>query len=378
MAHNEYKSHMIISQPIIFNNRNEAPLHVACTIEAFEPSLKELFFIRNPHWKKEMADAQKALAEFLNHHGLNDIWIYFPWSDTLVHTVPEDIYFVLRTARNRNIISEAEQTNYRNISVGIAGLSVGSAILSALVISGGPKRLKLADFDEIEISNLNRIRASLLDVGMNKTTVAARNLWEIDPFAELTLFDSGVSRKTIKDFILTNPRLDVFMDEMDSLDLKIMSRLVCREEKIPVLMATDNGDSIILDIERFDQEPKRPLFHGLIGDMDADDLKNLAYKDWLKLATKIVGPEYLTERMQDSLLEIGKSLPAVPQLGTSAAVAGSAIAYAIRRIANRQDLPSGRYTVGFEEKLIPHYNDPDAVEKRREKTNKFISNFAKK
>ena len=101
-------------------------------------------------------------------------------------------------------------------------------------------------------------------------------------------------------------------------------------------MATDNGNSVILDVERFDQEPNRAIFHGLVGEMRATDVENLSYKDWLQLATKIVGAEYLTERMQDSLVEIGHAISAVPQLGTTAAIAGSSVAYVIRRIANRQ------------------------------------------
>ena len=58
-------------------------------------------------------------------------------------------------------------------------------------------------------------------------------------------------------------------------------------------MATDNGDNIILDVERFDLEPERPILHGLIGDVKPDDFKTMNYEEWLKLATKIVGFENL-------------------------------------------------------------------------------------
>jgi len=67
--------------------------------------------------------------------------------------------------------------------------------------------------------------------------------------------------------------------------------------------------------------------------------------------------------MQDSLLEIGRLIAAVPQLGSTASIAGSAIAFAARRIANNQEMPSGRYIFSLEEKLIPNYSDPAENEK---------------
>lgn len=369
-----------MQKPIIFKSREEAPGN-AIFVDAFSGSLEELFFIEHPNLKKQMPEAKAPLEECLKNYAVAPIWIYFPWKNTLVKSLPEDLYFKLRTSRNRNIIKEDEQKKYRDIIVGIAGLSVGSGVVSALVITGGPKIMKIADFDVLEVTNLNRIRASLLDVGSNKTEIASRQVWELDPFAELFLYDQGLSPANLEEFVLggeNSPRLDTFVDEMDSLDLKVRSRLICRKNKIPVLMATDNGDSIILDVERFDLEPDRQIFHGLVGDMREDDLKNLDFKKWLELATKIVGPTYLTERMQDSLLEMGKSVAAVPQLGSTAAVAGGAISFVARRIANGESMPSGRYGVGFEEKLISGYLDPEAVMAREAETKDFISKFGKK
>jgi len=344
-------------------------------IENLNSALEELFFIEHPQYKKRTPDITGMVDEFIASHRDDDCFIYYPSRNRTIHTVTEELYFRLRTSRNRNIVVQDEQLKFRDLVVGIAGLSVGSAILEAIAISGGPKRIKIADFDTVEVTNLNRIRAGLPDVGLNKTHVAAENVWELDPFAELTLFDQGISRDTIDSFIAGTPRLNVFIDEMDSLDLKIIGRMICRANKIPVLMATDNGDGVILDVERFDLEPERKLFHGLIPEMDVEALKNLSFKEWLRLATQIVGPEYLTESMQDSLLQIGKTIPAVPQLGASASIAGSAMCFALRKIANGEDMPSGRYTINLEEKLISHYLDPDMVDARKKKTEMFLKSF---
>ena len=361
-------------KPQIFASKEEVPAG-ATFVDALNGSLSELFFIEHPHFKKPMPEAQEALKSYMESVDIPGVWVYYPHHNVAIHTLPEELYFKLRTARNKNIIKEAEQLAYRNSKVGVAGLSVGSAILSALVISGGPKSIKLADFDTVEVSNLNRIKATLPDLGKNKADVAARNLWELDPFAELEIWDKGVNKENITDFI---SGLDIFIDEMDSIDVKILSRLIAKEKKIPVLMATDNGDSIILDVERFDLEPDREIFHGLVGHFAEEDLTNLDFKQWLKLATQIVGPEYLTERMQESLLVMGKEIPSVPQLGTTANIAGSAMAFVVRRIANGLPMPSGRYTLGCEEAFIPDYDSEENKAAREQKTKEFLENFGKR
>lgn len=368
---------MLDLKPVIFQKKEEVPPG-ATIIEAFEGAIRELFYVENPKYKgKKTPEVELEISSFLEKFAKKDSWIYYPAVKAAVHTVNEDLYFKLRTTRNRNIITAEEQKKYRDVKVGVAGLSVGSAAISALVMSGGPKVIKISDFDVIEISNLNRIKASLLDVGKNKISVAAEGIWALDPFAELHLYSEGINRENIKDFILGEPKLDIMVDEMDSLDIKVLIRFICKENKIPVLMATDNGDGVILDIERFDLEPDREIFHGLIGNIHEEELNNLDFRKWLSLATKIVGPEYLTERMQDSLLEIGKSVSAVPQLGPTASLAGAAIAFSVRQIANKSDLPSGRYLFGLEEELIPKYNEPDSVEKRKMKANQFKETFGK-
>lgn len=363
---------ILISQEEVSDFKKEKK--VFSEIDAFSGAIEELFFINNPKYKKKDQEVSELFSNFIANTDIKPVFIYYPWKFLLVKTVPEDIYFELRTARNRYIIDNQEQQAYRNSRIGIAGLSVGSAVLSSIVSSGGCKRIKIADFDVAEITNLNRMRAKLTDIGENKTYIAAREVWELDPYSELELWDQGINKDTIDDFI-KKPKVDVFIDEMDSLDLKISARFVCKEAGIPVLMATDNGDGIILDVERYDIDENQQIFNGLLGDVTPKDFENLDYKMWLQLATKIVGPFYLTERMQDSLSSIGKSIPSVPQLGTTANIAGAAISYSLRRILNNLDLPSGRYIVSLEEKILPGYMNETSIKNREDKTKLFIEKF---
>jgi hypothetical protein len=346
-------------------------------VDAFSSALEELFFIENPQYKKAQPGVIELLDKYLASCTIDPVFIFYPWKNTVVKTVPEDIYFTLRTARNRFIIKHEEQTAYRDLHVAIAGLSVGSAILSSIVVNGGCKKMKITDFDRTEITNLNRMRAKLTDIGQNKAFIAAKEVWELDPYAQLDIWSDGITKDTLKKFLL-DPKVDVFVDEMDSLDLKIAARFICREAGIPVLMATDNGDGIILDVERFDLDKTQEIFHGLLGSVTPKDFENIDYKMWLQLATKIVGPKYLTPRMQESLSVIGRDIPSVPQLGTAANIAGAAVSFCLRRISSKLPLESGRYTVSLEEKIIPKYMSEEMVKEREKNTELFISNFGKK
>ena len=60
--------------------------------------------------------------------------------------------------------------------------------------------MKLADNDILSLSNLNRFRAGLPDLGVNKAVLTARQIYEINPFAKLEVFDKGISPENIENF----------------------------------------------------------------------------------------------------------------------------------------------------------------------------------
>ena len=45
--------------------------------------------------------------------------------------------------------------------------------------------IRLADFDEIDLSNLNRVRTHLINIGINKAVIVAREIAEIDPYLKV-------------------------------------------------------------------------------------------------------------------------------------------------------------------------------------------------
>ena len=322
---------MAFTPPQFLSSESEIP-QGARRLDLLQSASRELFSLDHP---TETGGGSVEIA---------GRWVYFPWSHTALHIPHEAVYFRLRTARNQNLITNAEQESYRKSTVGIAGLSVGSAALYTIVATGGPKKLRIADPDTIDSTNLNRIRASLHHVGRNKAEVAAELVWELDPYADIEAWDKGIEHDTLEKFV---DGLDVVVDEMDNIEMKVLLRKACRALGIPVLMATDNGDGAILDIERYDQEPERPLFHGRA--QSILEVKGaLSREDFVQAASEIIDSSLFTERQNLSIQEVGKTLSGVAQLATGATISGAAIAYALRLIATKQPLPSGRYILSCE------------------------------
>jgi hypothetical protein len=319
--------------------------------DSYRDQLEELFLLRNPRFKFDK-NYQEPLAAFLkeqNPDGTADgNWFYFPWSNTLAHYLPEPVHFEMRTGRNKNLITADEQDRYYNSVVGIAGLSVGSHAALTIAMTGGAKTMKLADLDTLSGPNLNRVRAGIPQVGTNKAVLVARAILEINPYAHVSVYADGVNPDNIDSF-LSQPKLNVLIEEMDNPYFKFKIREEARSRGIATIMATDNGDGIIADVERFDLDQNYPLFHGLAEGLSAEGLKTMKPTDLPKIATAIAGGPLVVKRMMESLAEVGKTLYSWPQLGTAANLCGSALAYLTRQIiVNKDGVKSGRYQVSLE------------------------------
>jgi molybdopterin/thiamine biosynthesis adenylyltransferase len=273
-------------------------------------------------------------------------WVYYPWRRTLVGVLAPTGFHLLRTDRNRNKITTVEQARLGALRIGVVGLSVGHAIAHTLALEGLCGQLRLADFDTLELSNLNRIPATLLDLGVNKAVIAARRIAELDPYLEVAVVQDGLTPQNLPAFL---DGLDILVEECDSLDMKLLLRTGARERGIPVLMQTSDGG--LLDVERFDLEPDRALFHGLLGDLRPEQVSGLSTKDKVPHVLRILDAPALTARMAASMAEVGQSLSTWPQLGGDVALGGAMIAAAVRQLGLGRSLPSGRVRMDLEEHL---------------------------
>lgn len=341
---------------------------IKTTIDDYQEQQLELFGIKNPS-KVYTPSFKEAFSEYYNNlqktRPLHEdgIWVYFPWSSKLVHILHEDDFQSVRTARNKNLISHEEQEKFYNTCVAIGGLSVGSSVAFSLVLEGGAKHIKLADMDRLALSNTNRILMGVDNLGVLKVEMAARRMYEINPYMNIELYKDGIHPENIDEFF---KGVDIMIDELDNIAIKYLIREKAKEYKIPVLMATDNGDNAVIDVERYDIDNDITYFHGRMGDnLSYDSLLTLDKFGIGRIAAKCVGPENVTIKMQDSLLEMGKTIVSWPQLGGAAIINGIAIAYCIRKIANNQPLINNRALINLDEHFIPDYHGEDETKKRQ-------------
>lgn len=273
-------------------------------------------------------------------------WAYYPWRRTVVHIVGPRAYGRLRLDRNRNLISADEQRRLARLRVGVIGLSVGHAVAYHLAAQGLCGELRLTDFDELELPNLNRVPGTVFDLGVNKAVVAARRIAEIDPYLPIRVDLGGARSDSIYEFL---DGLDIVVEECDSLDAKVLVREAARARRIPVLMAT--ADRGLLDVERFDLDASRPILHGLVGNIDTAQLAGLSNKDKVPHVLRILDASQLSSRMAASLVEVGKTLTTWPQLAAEVVLGATVVADAVRRIGLDEPMPSGRVRVDVADTL---------------------------
>jgi molybdopterin/thiamine biosynthesis adenylyltransferase len=264
-------------------------------------------------------------------------WAFYPWSRRLVHVLPAPLHRELRLDRNRYAITVEEQEYLAGLVVAVAGLSVGRAVVSTMVHEGIAGELRLADFDVLELSNLNRVAGGVADVGVSKVVLAAREVAELDPYVRVVAFERGVEDDTIAGFV---DGADVIVDECDALEMKVALREHARAARRPVVMATSHRG--MLDVERFDLEPGRAPFHGLLGGVGSAQLRGLTTKQKVPYVLRILDAASLSDRMAASLVEVRESVTTWPQLASDVALGGAMVANAIRRIALGELTASGR------------------------------------
>ncbi len=332
--------------------------------------LRELVKSLNPSVRFEEKKLEEGIAKHLDGRRLIEYgcWVYYPWSRTLVHVLDAEEFACVRTDRNRNKITREEQAVLAKKKIGVIGLSVGQSVSVTMALERCFGEIRLADFDTLDLSNLNRIRTGTGNLGLNKAIVTAREIAEIDPYLNVICFTEGLTKENMDAFFTEGGKLDILVEECDSVDIKILARQKAKALRIPVVM--DMSDRGCLDVERFDLEPDRPLMHGWIDHLDLDAASQpMSAEEKVPYMLPITGVETLSPRMKASVIELGQTINTWPQLATSVVLGGALAGDAVRRIALDEFHASGRWFVDLEELVsdpptpIPHPSPaPEAFE----------------
>jgi len=161
-----------------------------------DPSLQ--FFDRFDEQRNELREIRPPVAQSILDEGQR--WVYYPWRRAVVRLLAPRAFSTLRLDRNRNKLTRAEQAAQRTLRIGVVGLSAGHVAAHVLAMEGLVGELRLADLDTIALSNLNRIPATVLELGVNKAVAAARRIGEIDPYLHVEVLSDGVQADNLDAF----------------------------------------------------------------------------------------------------------------------------------------------------------------------------------
>jgi molybdopterin/thiamine biosynthesis adenylyltransferase/nitroreductase len=312
--------------------------------------VKELIKIRFPEKTFSREElVERVNAHFRDHDALTfGVWIYYPWSNRLVHVLDKDEFIDVRTSRNQYKITPAERETLARKKIGVIGLSVGQSVSLTLAMERVCGEIRLADFDLLELTNLNRIRTGVHNLGIAKVYSVAREIAEIDPYIDVICFPEGLTEKNMDEFFLGGGKLDLVVEESDGFDIKILSRYKARELRVPVIM--EASDRCMVDVERFDLEPDRAILHGIVKELDVEKLKTLTTnEEKIPYMLDVLGFEKTSRRLRASMLEMKQTISTWPQLASAVTMGGGITADVSRRLLLGLFRSSGRYYVDVEQ-----------------------------
>ena len=78
----------------------------------------------------------------------------------------------------------------------MVGLSVGGEAAVTIAQEHLCGSMVLADFDALDLSNLNRLGAGFDDLGRSKAVIVARRIMKLDPYLDLTVLRRGLPTRT--------------------------------------------------------------------------------------------------------------------------------------------------------------------------------------
>ena len=322
----------------------------------------------NLEWEKYT----QKLFEIKGNYFDYGFYAYYAERNELVRYCPPFWHHVVSVASSsklladpKNSLSWAQIRNlFENTTIAVAGCSVGSNIIHNALMDLRPKNIKIADKSVYKMENINRVRlsyaemvksqaerTSVADLSLkNKAKVIAGQLYAIDPFLNVYIYDEGVDEKNIDSFLGQfgdEPKTDVVVEEVDDPRIKILIRQEARKRGLPVVMVTDIGSAVQLDVLRYDKDKNLSLSYGisdeeLISKMEKVYTEAGNRKAFFEFVDALIGTDYRQGELNE-IIEQRVEIPTstiIPQLGSTVAMAGAIAAECIARIKLGFDYPS--------------------------------------
>ncbi|MES2936631.1 MAG: ThiF family adenylyltransferase [Pseudomonadota bacterium] len=358
-----------LTEPTIFIPRNETSQSAALrrldqlksgatrVHDIYEEVLMELLLADRPQLKSAPDRVMEEFREFRNSYAngapeeLAGSWVLYD-DGALVHLLHSEDHYRVRTSRNIGLFTREEQARFGKSRVAVCGLSVGGSCVTTLSAEG-VRSFFITDFDQLALSNLNRVGSSLMNIGVDKTDIVAKKVWDIDPFARVDTEPRGFNRDSAARLFDPRNMPDVVVDAVDSMQAKIEMRQACREHGVPLVWLMDMGDGLVqIGTERYDLDRNYPPFHGQLQKMRERMGHDLSFAESL---LALLNNDRLPSRMADSFVKACNNQGAgISQLAGTVSICAGAIARTVRRILlNERVVPE--FFIDVDEKADPDY-----------------------
>lgn len=144
-----------------------------------------------------------------------------------------------RYSRQILLFSEDGQERLKKTGVFIAGAGGLGSVISLYMTAAGFGRIRIADCDSVDRSNLNRqILHKSGDLGRSKAGSALETLRDINPEVEVEALEERISPESI-DSLLRG--CDMIMDAMDNFPARYLLNSAALQRKIPLFHGAISG-----------------------------------------------------------------------------------------------------------------------------------------
>lgn len=144
--------------------------------------------------------------------------------------------------RNIGIFTPEEQERFKNLRVAIAGAGGIGGYVAYLLARLGVGKIKLADPETFEVSNLNRQYGAYLDsIGKYKSVVVAEEIKRFNPYIEIDPLNVAVNKENIESFLTD---VDIVVDTIDfyALEDEILLHKRSKDGSLKVFIAQAIGN----------------------------------------------------------------------------------------------------------------------------------------
>ncbi|MEE1128792.1 MAG: HesA/MoeB/ThiF family protein [Methanobrevibacter sp.] len=142
-------------------------------------------------------------------------------------------------SRQMSIVTRSEQERFKDAKITVIGCGgIGGETIEMLARMGIGE-LVLVDKDAFDLSNLNRqTLASIADLGLDKSSVAAEKVRLINPYVKVTTFNEHIDQNNIEKVIEDS---DIVIDALDNVLTRVIVSRKSREKGIPYIHGAIHG-----------------------------------------------------------------------------------------------------------------------------------------